>query len=124
MLALVATPALLIFAVAPHLLLKVAFGEKATQASSALLLLGAAMTLLAVSYLTVQYMLALGSTAFLWVLAAIVVVEPFVLSAGSFSLFTFAAIVLGLQVTAAAAMLALGVRARHAHPGLVAEGLA
>jgi hypothetical protein len=71
-----------------------------------------AMTLLAVAYLTVQYMLALGEARFLWVLGVVAIVEPFLLSAGDPSLLSFAAIVLGLQCLAASGVLALGWRAR------------
>ena len=39
------------------------------------------MTLLAVAYLTVQYMLALHETRFLWVLGVIALAEPFLLGA-------------------------------------------
>ena len=59
-LAVIATPALLIFALVPKLLLRLAFGPSFVQASGALVLLGLSMTLLAVAYLTVQYMVALG----------------------------------------------------------------
>lgn len=111
LLAVVATPALAIFALAPHLLLSLAFGQ-ATQASGELLLLGAAMTLLAVAYLTVLYMIALGQAQFLWVLGAVAIVEPFLLTAGNFSLLSFAAIVFGVQCLAASGVLALGLRAR------------
>jgi O-antigen/teichoic acid export membrane protein len=111
-LAAVAAPALLIFAAVPELLLRLAFGPKLTQASSALPLLGLAMTLLAVAYLTVQYMVALGELRFVWVLGLIAIVEPFLLSAGRLTLVSFATVVLGLQLVAAAAMLALGLRAR------------
>jgi glycosyltransferase involved in cell wall biosynthesis/O-antigen/teichoic acid export membrane protein len=111
-LAVVALPALALFAAVPHLLLKAAFGEKLTQASDALFILGVAMTLLAVAYLTVQYMLALGEARFLWVLGVVAIVEPFLLSTGNPSLFSFAAIVLGLQVLAASGVLALGWRTR------------
>lgn len=106
----IASPALLIFALAPKLLLRLAFGAGLTSASSALVVLGLAMTLLACAYLTVQYMLALGRTSFLWVLGAVAIVEPFLLSAGAFSLFGYAAVVLGVQVVAASAVLALGLR--------------
>jgi O-antigen/teichoic acid export membrane protein len=111
-LGLVAAPALLVFAVAPKLLLRLAFGPDLTQASDALLLLGAAMTLLAVAYLTVQYMVALHETRFLWVLGVVAVAEPFVLTAGRPSIVGFAAIVFGVQCVAASSVLALGVRAR------------
>ena len=60
-----AVPALAIFAIAPDLLLKLAFGPKYTQAADALVVLGLAMTFLAVTYLAVQYLLALGHFRFL-----------------------------------------------------------
>lgn len=108
----VAAPALLIFAVAPRLLLRVAFGPELTRASDALLPLGAAMTLLAVAYLTVQYMLALGETRFLWVLAVVAVAEPFVLAASNTEVVAFAGIVFAVQGLAACSVLALGLAAR------------
>jgi O-antigen/teichoic acid export membrane protein len=107
-LAIVAAPALLVFAVAPELLLRVAFGPDLTQSANALLLLGAAMTLLAVAYLTVQYMVALHEMRFLWVLGAIAVAEPFLLTAAGDGIVGFAAIVFGVQCVAASAMLGLG----------------
>jgi len=70
------------------------------------------MTLLAVAYLTVQYMLALGEARFLWVLGIVAITEPFLLSAGSPGILGFASIVLGLQCLAATGVLALGWRAR------------
>jgi O-antigen/teichoic acid export membrane protein len=108
----VAAPALLIFAVAPRLLLRVAFGPDLTRASDALLPLGAAMTLLAIAYLTVQYMLALGETRFLWVLAVVAVAEPFVLAASNTEVVAFAGIVFAVQGLAACSVLALGLAAR------------
>ena len=111
-LAVVAVPALLIFALAGDLLLRAAFTAQAAQASGALVLLGAAMTVLAVAYLTVQYMLALGEIRFLWVLAVVALIEPIVLTAGDFDLVAFAAIVLGAQCVAAGFVLLLGLRAR------------
>jgi hypothetical protein len=74
--------------------------------------LGAAMTLLAVAYLTVQYMVALGEKRFLWVLAVVALCEPVLLSATSLSIEGFAAIVLGVQCVVAASVLVLGLRAR------------
>ena len=111
-LAVVATPALLIFAVAPELLLRLAFGEKFTSAADALFVLGLAMTLLACAYLSVQYMLALGRRSFLWVLGVVALVEPFLLSAGTFSLSGYAALVLALQLAAAGGVLAIALRLR------------
>ncbi len=107
----VAAPALLIFALAPTLLLRLAFGPELTQADNALLLLGLAMTVLAVGYLTVQYMLALGRSHFLWVLGVVALIEPFLLSLDNFTLSSYAALVLALQVAAAGGVLVLGLRA-------------
>ena len=114
LLALVAAPALLVFAAVPSLLLRVAFGEDFTVASDALILLGLAMTLLAIAYVTVQYMLALRQVTFLWLLGLIAVAEPFLLSLGEYDLLGFAAVVLGLQFVAAAGVLAMGLRSRPA----------
>lgn len=111
-LAAVATPALIIFALVPHFLMRVAFGPDLTLASDALPVLGVAMTLLAVAYLTVQYMVALGELKFVWVLGVVAIIEPFLLTAGDFTLLSYATVVLGLQLVAASAVLALGLRTR------------
>ena len=108
----IAAPALLIFATVPHLLLRVAFGPDLTDASDALAVLGAAMTLLAIAYLTVQYMIALGRHSFLWVLGVVAIIEPFLLTSSGSSIVSFAALVFGLQCVAASGVLALGLRAR------------
>ena len=113
-LAVIATPALLIFALAAEPLMRLAFGADLTQASDALPVLGLAMTLLAVAYLTVQYMLALGRTSFLWVLGVVAVIEPILLSLNTYGVVEYAAIVLGLQCAAALGVLVLGLRARSA----------
>jgi O-antigen/teichoic acid export membrane protein len=115
-LAAVAAPALLLFAAAPELLMRLAFGPDLTQASGALLLLGSAMTLLAVAYLTVQYMLALHQMHFLWALAAIALAEPVILALAGRGVVTFAAIVFGVQSAAAGSVLVLGLRARSTRP--------
>ncbi|MEA2286167.1 MAG: hypothetical protein QOJ21_2210 [Solirubrobacteraceae bacterium] len=115
-LAAVAAPALLVFAAAPELLMRLAFGPDLTQASGALLLLGSAMTLLAVAYLTVQYMLALHQMHFLWALAAIALAEPVILALAGRGVVTFAAIVFGVQCAAAVSVLVLGLRARSTRP--------
>jgi O-antigen/teichoic acid export membrane protein len=110
----IAAPALLIFAAAPKLLLRLAFGPDLTLAADALIFLGAAMTLLAVAYLTVQYMVALGETRFLWVLAVIALAEPVLLSATDLTVTGFAGIVFAVQCVVAVSVLALGLRARRA----------
>jgi O-antigen/teichoic acid export membrane protein len=114
----IAAPALLIFALAPDLLLRLAFGPDLTLAADALIFLGLAMTLLAVAYLTVQYMVALGETRFLWVLAVVAIAEPILLSARHLTITGFAGIVFAVQCVVAASVLALGLRARR---GRVAE---
>jgi O-antigen/teichoic acid export membrane protein len=111
-LAVVAVPSVAIFAAVPGLVLRVGFGAEYERASGALALLGGAMVLLAISYLTVQYLLALHEPRFLVALGALALAEPLVLTAGDFSLATFAAIVLALQVVAAATLLFLALRAR------------
>ncbi|MCW3009947.1 MAG: glycosyltransferase, partial [Solirubrobacterales bacterium] len=110
-LAAVAAPSLLLFALFPTFILRTAFGPDTVDAAPALLLLGLAMTLLAVAYLTVQYMLALGSVRFLWVLGAVAAIEVPLLFSGD-SITGFATLVLGAQVVVAAAVLAIGLRAR------------
>jgi len=68
-------PALLIFALGAEPLLSAAFGDDLTDGASALPWLGLAMALLACTYLSVQYMLALGRAVFIWVLAVAAAVE-------------------------------------------------
>jgi glycosyltransferase involved in cell wall biosynthesis/O-antigen/teichoic acid export membrane protein len=111
-LAVIAAPSLVVFALVPELVLRTAFGPETVDAAGALPVLGLAMTLLAVAYLTVQYMVALGQMRFLWVLAVVAVAEVALLFGGSSSITGFAAVVLGAQVIAAGAVLALGLRAR------------
>jgi O-antigen/teichoic acid export membrane protein len=108
----IALPCIAIFLIASKLLLRVAFGSDFVQASSALILLGVAMSLLAVAYLAVQYMLALFRYRFLFVLAVVVAVEPVLLTRGTHSLTGFAALVLAIQCVAAVSMLALSLRSR------------
>ena len=116
--ALVAVPMLAAYALAPRLVLRLAFGEETVVASGALLTLGLAMTLLAAGYLCVQYMLALRRVTFLYVLAAVAGAEIAVLSgAGLSSIEGFAVVVLGLQAAAALSVLALGLTRR---PGRLA----
>jgi O-antigen/teichoic acid export membrane protein len=111
-LAAVAAPALLIFAIVPELLLRTAFGADTVDAAGALLLLGLAMTLLAVSYLTVQYLFALHRVRFLWLLGALAVLEIAVLFRTGVTLDAFASTVLVTQLVAAVAVLAVASRAR------------
>ena len=103
----VAVPMLIVYGLFPSTVLRLAFGPETVVASDALFVLACAMTLLAVGYLGVQYMLALGRVAFLPALALVAVAELALLSAiGSKSLVVFAACVLALQAAAALSVLA------------------
>jgi glycosyltransferase involved in cell wall biosynthesis/O-antigen/teichoic acid export membrane protein len=109
----VAVPMLAIYALAPRTVLRLAFGEETVQASGALLVLGLAMTLLAIGYLCVQYMLALGRTSFLIALAIVAVAEVVLLAAARLdTLAGFAGVVLALQAAAALPVLTLGLAPR------------
>ncbi len=105
-----AIPCLLIFAVAPHLLLQTAFGANRTKAAGSLFVLGAAFTVLAATYLAIQYMLALKRTRFLLVVALVAIAEPILLLNAPRQATGFAAVVLGIQ--AVGAVLAYGLALR------------
>lgn len=117
-LAVVAGPALLLFAVVPKLLLRVAFGEDTQDAAPALIFLGLAMTFLAVSYLTVQFLIALGEVRFLGLLALAVTAEIVLLVTGDYTLIGFAHLVAAVQCVVAVGALLLALRASaRAAPG-------
>jgi O-antigen/teichoic acid export membrane protein len=105
-----AVPCLLIFAFGAHPLLAIVFGKKRAVASSSLLPLGAAFTVLAATYLAVQYMLALKRSAFLIALGVVAVIEPLLLVHASRNAASFAAMVLVVQVIGAVLAYALALR--------------
>jgi O-antigen/teichoic acid export membrane protein len=105
-----AVPCLLIFAVAAHPLLTIAFSAKRATASDSLLVLGAAFTVLSATYLAVQYMLALKRTAFLVVLGAVAIAEPVLLLQAPREPTGFAAVVLAVQAVGALLAFALALR--------------
>ncbi len=109
-----AVPVLLIFAFEPHLLLKLAFGSKRATASSSLFVLGCAFTVLAATYLAIQYLLALKRTWFLIVVGAVAVAEPILLLNASRRPAGFATVVLAIQ--AVGAVLAFGLALRRDSP--------
>jgi O-antigen/teichoic acid export membrane protein len=103
--AVVAAPALLVMALAPALVLRLGFGPSYEIASDALPLLAVAMSVLALTYLTVNYLLAVGSSRFLAPLAVVALAEPVLLLSGSLDRLTsFAAVVLLVQLAAAGAV--------------------
>lgn len=109
---LIAVPALLVFAAVPKLVLRIGFGSEYTRAWQALIVLAAAMAVLAVSYLTVQYLIALGRRGFLWILGPIAVAEPLLLIGAPESLLGFSLVVLAVQAAAGAGLLAIGLGGR------------
>ena len=111
-----AVPVLLIFAFAAKTLLRIAFGPHRLEASGSLLVLGIAFTVLAASYLAIQYMLALKRTMFLVAMGAVAVAEPVLLLQASSKPAGFAAVVLAVQAVGALLAFALALRRDPAPP--------
>jgi O-antigen/teichoic acid export membrane protein len=116
-----AVPALLIFAVAAHQLLAIPFKPDQLLATNALLLLGVAFTVLAATYLAIQYMLALKRTWFLIPLGLVAIAEPILLLQAPSNPKGFAVVVLGVQVVAAVLAFTLALR-RDPPPGAPDSG--
>lgn len=105
-----AAPMILLYALAGQLLLEAVFGADLDAASSALALLGVAMTLLAITYLMVQYQLALGRKALLYLLGLAALIEPMLLVLVGMDFTQIALALVGLQLVLASSFLALSVR--------------
>jgi O-antigen/teichoic acid export membrane protein len=105
-----ALPCMAIYALAAHPLLSIVFGARRAIASSSLLPLGAAFTMLAATYLAVQYMLAMHRTWFLAGIAALAIAEPFLLVAAPQRPAAFASVVLGVQAAGALITYAIALR--------------
>jgi O-antigen/teichoic acid export membrane protein len=105
-----ALPCLLIFAVGAHPLLNAVFGHKKATASGSLLVLGLAFTVLACTYLAIQYMLALKRTWFLIPIAIVAAAEPVLLLQASRHPQGFATVVLAVQAVGAVVAFALALR--------------
>ena len=101
-----AIPCLLIYWLGAHPLLQIVFGRRRAIASASLLPLGAAFTVLAATYLAVQYMLALHRRLFLIAIGLVAVIEPVLLLQAPKDPAGFATVVLGVQ--ALGAVLAYG----------------
>jgi O-antigen/teichoic acid export membrane protein len=108
--AVAALPCLLIYAFASHPLISAVFGKGKAGASASLLPLGAAFTVLACTYLAIQYMLALKRTWFLLALGAVAVAEPILLLQAPRHPAGFAMVVLGIQTVGAVLAFALALR--------------
>jgi O-antigen/teichoic acid export membrane protein len=105
--ALVAAPALVTFGLFGHELLELVFGRTFASGADELLPLGGAMTALAFTYLSAQYLIALRRSRFLWLLAATALAEPLVLAVFGGRLVDVAGALLALQLVLAAALVAL-----------------
>jgi glycosyltransferase involved in cell wall biosynthesis/O-antigen/teichoic acid export membrane protein len=114
LIALTAGPMVLLYAVAAEPLLRAVFGDDLTLAADALPWLGVAMTLLACTYLSVQYLLALHRARFIWALGVAAVLEPVLVAGAAPDLTTVAFVLLALQAILATTVLALGFRSRPA----------
>lgn len=98
-----AVPVLAIFALVPRLLLRLAFGADRLLAADSLLVLGVAFTLLSLTYLGVQYLLALRRILFLIPLGLVAAAEPvLLLTVAPSDPSGFAGVLLGIQAVAAA----------------------
>jgi O-antigen/teichoic acid export membrane protein len=108
--ALVAVPMTLVYAVAGEQVLSAVFGEDLAAASDALPLLGVAMSLLAWAYLSVQYLLAIGRISFVALLGAAAALEAGLLAAVGAQLTDVATVLACLQLVLAPAVFALVLR--------------
>jgi O-antigen/teichoic acid export membrane protein len=111
-----AVPCLLIFAVGGHTLLHAVFRHQKATAFGALFVLGLGFTVLACTYLAIQYMLALRRTWFLIAVGAVAAAEPALLLHASRHPRGFATVVLAIQAVAALVAFALALRRGPASP--------
>ncbi len=105
-----AIPCLLIFAFGARPLLRAAFGPHRLLATNSLLPLGVAFTVLAGTYLAIQYMLALRRFWFLIPIGIVAVAEPVFLLHASRKPADFAIVVLAVQAVGALVAFALALR--------------
>jgi glycosyltransferase involved in cell wall biosynthesis/O-antigen/teichoic acid export membrane protein len=110
LIAIVALPMILVYSVAGHQVLSVVFGEDLTAAADALPLLALAMSLLAWAYLSVQYLLALGRSSFVALLAIAPPVELALLVLVGAQLTDVASVLVALQLVLAPAVFVLVLR--------------
>ncbi|HEV3377478.1 MAG TPA: oligosaccharide flippase family protein [Thermoleophilaceae bacterium] len=125
LIAVLGLPMVLLYAAAGEPLLRIVFGEDLTAAVAALPWLGVAMSLLACSYLSVQYLLGLGRSRFIWLLAVAALVEVGLLAGIGANLEQIAVALMGLQAVCAAVIVTLSFRTYADAPqdGVVAEAL-
>jgi O-antigen/teichoic acid export membrane protein len=113
-------PMVAIFAVGAEPLLSLVFGEDLTEAAGALPWLGLAMLLLSCAYLSVQYLLALGRSGFIWVLGCAAALEVTLLAGIGADLKEVALALFAVQLACAAVVVTLSfhtrLRAQNARP--------
>ena len=107
---LVALPMILVYAAAGTPLMKAAFGNKFAGGADPLPWLGVALSLLACTYLAVQYHLALHRWRFIGLLAVAAVVQPAVVIAIGPHLVSIAVGLTAVNATLAAVMVTLAFR--------------
>jgi O-antigen/teichoic acid export membrane protein len=113
-----AIPITLVFVFGGHVLLDKVFGKDFATADTALPILGVAMAFLAITYLCVQYLLALHRSSFIIVLAVGAILDPLLLLAVGHKLTSFALVLAALQATLAAVIGVIALRSRPAAVGL------
>jgi O-antigen/teichoic acid export membrane protein len=122
LIAVLAVPMVLLYAVGAKLILEKALHVHGGE--GALPFFGLAMSMLALTYLSTQYLLALHRSRFLVVLALGGLAQPLILAAVGDDLTALALALLGLHVAVAATMLTLALRrpsGRYAEPTMAAE---
>ncbi len=107
----ISIPSLAIFTFLPEQLLGL-FGAGYVEAASTLPILGLAMTFFACSYLAVQYMLALGSSRFLYILVFAVPATALGLSASGKNIDEFSITLLIAQAVTSLFVIGMSLRAR------------
>jgi O-antigen/teichoic acid export membrane protein len=118
LIALVGVPMVLLYAVAGEQLMKLAFGHKFAGGADPLPWLGVAFTLLACTYLAVQYHLALHRWRFVALLAVAAVVQPIVVVAVGPGLVAIALALMAVNASLALLMVILAFRVA-THPETV-----
>lgn len=119
-----ALPIILVFVFGGHLLLDKVFGKDFATADTALPILGVAMAFLAVTYLCVQYLLALHRSRFVLVLAAGALLDPLLLLVVGNKLTSIALVLAALQATLAAVIAVVALRTRASATATAADTLA
>ena len=122
LLMLVALPVLALFALFPEQLLTLIFGDNAKLAAPALPWLAGAMTCLSISYLAMQFLLALGRRWFLPILTVSALAVPAVVAVRDSSLKSVAIGLLILDAVLAVIMLAISFSTRRAGEHTFADG--